>query len=214
MTPSRIGAAVAAILLTSAGAHAQEPGPSAGLLAQYQAATASAEARGLAEQRGRIRADFCVQCHGEDGNSRKPYVPKLAAQNPLYLLEQFEKFSDGRRKHYVMNPLSQGFTPEDMVNLTAMYTSKAIKPAGGDATLARAGQGIYGRSCARCHGDNGRGKAGYARIAGQQPEYVALTLRGFRDGEPYRTSPLMAEAARGLSDDDIKALAAYVGSLD
>ena len=43
------------------------------------------------------RTIFCNVCHGKDGNSKRPGVPNLAAQNPVYLLDQIQRFADGRR---------------------------------------------------------------------------------------------------------------------
>ncbi len=57
---------------------------------------------------GKEHAFFCARCHGEDGNSVMALVPNLAGQNPYYLLEQIEKFADGRREDYIMSPLARG----------------------------------------------------------------------------------------------------------
>src|SRR5690606_22885752 len=41
--------------------------------------------RERAFEAGRERALFCSYCHGETGNSKRPHIPNLAGQNPLYL---------------------------------------------------------------------------------------------------------------------------------
>ena len=168
---------------------------------------------------GKDRALLCNQCHGEDGNSTKSGVPNLAAQNSVYLLNQIEKFSDGRRKNFVMNALSKNFSRDDKENLAIFYASMKVNPAKTNDTLAKKGQSLYLQQCSSCHGNQGAGKSNYARLAGQKTHYVEMTLRSFRDNQKNndkqanRKSNLMELITKDLSNDDIKALAAYVAQL-
>ena len=169
---------------------------------------------------GKDRALLCNQCHGEDGNSTKPGVPNLAAQNTVYLLNQIERFSDGRRKNFVMNALSKNFSQDDKENLAIFYASMKVNTTKTNLQLANKGQSIYVKQCGSCHGKRGAGKSDYARLAGQKTHYVEMTLRGFRDNlknsdkQANRKSNLMELITKELSDDDIKALAAYVAQLN
>lgn len=169
---------------------------------------------------GKDRALLCNQCHGEDGNSTKSGVPNLAAQNPVYLLNQIEKFSDGRRKNFVMNALSKNFSRDDKENLAIFYASMKVNTTKTNLQLANKGQSIYVKQCSSCHGKRGAGKSDYARLAGQKTHYVEMTLRGFRDNlknsgmQANRNSNLMELITKDLSNDDIKALAAYVAQLN
>lgn len=169
---------------------------------------------------GKERALLCSQCHGKDGNSVKMDIPNLASQNPVYLLEQIQKFADGRRKDFVMNALAKNFSPEDKVNLTIFYTNMQVIPVKTDAQLATQGQPLYAGKCGMCHGEKGIGKADFARIAGQKTLYVENTLRRFRQNanmpvgqSTKRRSPIMDGVAKRLSDGEIKALAAYIGQM-
>ncbi len=168
---------------------------------------------------GKERAVLCNQCHGVDGNSRKKGVPNLAEQNPVYLLDQIEKFADGRRKNYVMNALSKNFTRDDKENLAIFYASMKVNVTKTNTRLAKKGQPIYKALCGSCHGEKGAGQANYARLAGQQIHYIETTLRQFRDNSKNkskvikRRSVIMEPIANGLSDDDIKSLAAYLAQL-
>ena len=172
-------------------------------------------ARDAMIKKGRDVAYFCAYCHGQDGNSVKPKVPNLADQDPAYLMDQIEKFADGRRKDYttVMQQLAKRFTQEEKIALVVYYTSVQLKPLKANITLAEKGKPIYLVKCQQCHGKNGRAKNGYARIAGQQPVYVIATLKNFRDKQGGRNSALMSIATYGLSDSDIQALAAYIVGL-
>ncbi|MFO7594498.1 MAG: c-type cytochrome [Pseudomonadota bacterium] len=179
------------------------------------------EAKRTAIRLGRERAVLCSHCHGEDGNSVKPDIPNIAAQNPAYIIEQIGKFASGERKNFVMQTLAGNFTFKDKVNLAVYYTSQQVKPVEYDPDLAIEGERIYKNSCFRCHGPSGRGEEGYARLAGQQIEYVQMTLKRYRDnanktngyGEIKRRNASMEQVTARLSDDDIKGLAHYIARL-
>ncbi|MFA7095735.1 MAG: c-type cytochrome [Gammaproteobacteria bacterium] len=162
---------------------------------------------------GRDRAIFCSYCHGMDGNSEQPDYPNLAGQNPLYLLEQIEKFADGRRKKPVMNALSEIFTTDEKMLLAVYYAISPLKPANADPAIAQLGESLYQNRCMACHGPDGRGEKGFARLAGQKPDYVKKVLKGFRMGTDKRQNPLMQAVASTLSDTQIEAVAAYVANL-
>jgi cytochrome c553 len=170
---------------------------------------------------GRDRIVLCTQCHGTDGSSKMQGVPNLAGQNPAYLLEQVEKFADGRRKNFVMQSLARSFTMEDKVNIAVYFASQRPKPEAADPVLAKEGARIYGNACKMCHGDDGRGEEGYARLAGQRTDYVAMTLKRYRDNakqgvaadDMKRHNTRMEQVTQHLSDRDIDALAAHIALL-
>ena len=169
---------------------------------------------------GKDRAVLCKQCHGEDGNSTKSDVPNLASQNPVYLLNQIEKFADGRRKNFVMNTLSKNFSRDDKENLAVFYASMKANASKTNIQLAKKGQALYVKQCSSCHGTQGAGKSDYARLAGQKTHYVEMTLRNFRDRlkssskQVNRNNSIMELITKELSDDDVEALAAYVAQLE
>lgn len=179
------------------------------------------ESHRSAIEAGRERTLLCSQCHGETGNSVSPEIPNLAGQNPAYLLEQIEKFADGRRKNFVMRSLARSFTFEDKVNLAIYFASQEVEPVKADRELAARGEPIFQTVCQACHGENGRGDVGYARLAGQRVEYVEQTLQRFRANARQRTevsqmtrhNVRMEQIAKDLSDEDIVALANYIALL-
>jgi len=213
-----VGAGLLVAGLTAVPVMAQDEQERQQLLARVNEVIQDDARHQVAIDRGRERTLLCAQCHGDDGNSRVPDVPNLAAQNPTYLLEQVDKFADGRRKNFVMQSLTRDFSMEDKVNIAIYYASMPVKPLSADPILAREGARIYDAVCQMCHGDDGRGEIGYARLAGQQPQYVVDTLKRFRTNARRRVSEedmkrhdvRMEQVTQNLSDRDIKALAAYI----
>lgn len=183
------------------------------LIEQVEAVSASQAARQDALRVGRERAVLCSQCHGADGNSDKPEVPILAGQSPVYLLDQIRRFASGQRKNYVMQNLARSFTEQEQVKLALYYSSVVKRRSSGDPALAVRGQSLFSRYCQHCHGADGQGTAGYARLAGQHPAYVVKTLTDFRDRKGDRNNPFMYSYTQILSDVDIRAVAAYIANL-
>jgi len=177
--------------------------------------------RAAAIAEGADRSLLCSSCHGRDGNSKQPDIPNLASQHPAYLLEQLQLFASGQRKNFVMQSLAANFSNADKVNLAIYYSSMPVAPVPYDPNLAARGQRIYDSVCFVCHAKDGKSAEGFARIAGQKPEYVMKTLHRYRDNaqgkadplEVKRTNPRMEQVTQNLSDEDIRALANYVTSL-
>ena len=69
-------------------------------------------------------------------------------------------------------------------------------------------------ACAICHGENLQGLGNVPRIAGLHPIYIARQLYQFKDGSRNGgDAQLMKKPVAEMSDADIIAIAAYVGSL-
>ncbi|WP_026868722.1 c-type cytochrome [Inquilinus limosus] len=80
---------------------------------------------------------------------------------------------------------------------------------------AAKGQQIY-TVCASCHGGDGRATTlpQYPKIGGQNQAYLVIALKAYRDGKRQGTyAAMMAATAKGLSDQEIADVAAYVAAL-
>jgi len=79
--------------------------------------------------------------------------------------------------------------------------------------LVKTGGGVT-VPCATCHGDSLTGLGDVPRLAGLQPVYLARQLISMQNGSSAGTnSALMKPAVANLSEDDVIAIAAYLGSL-
>jgi len=191
------------------------------ILAQIAELEKDPAKRQAAYDAGHERIMLCAHCHGEDGNSLRPEIPNLAGQNPSYIIEQVQKFADGRRKNFVMQTLASNFSLEDKVNLAIYFSHQTVKPVAADPLVAAKAERIYKSVCVLCHGETGKGEEGYARIAGQRPQYVITTLQRFRAAAQHtvdaadikRTSTRMEQVTQRLTDQEIEALAHYIALL-
>jgi cytochrome c553 len=62
-------------------------------------------------------------------------------------------------------------------------------------------------ACANCHGTNGVSQQGMPNLAGQQRAYLVQQMQDFRAGK--RPATIMHQIAKGYSDEQIDALAAF-----
>lgn len=66
-------------------------------------------------------------------------------------------------------------------------------------------------TCVGCHGADGNSMVpNFPKLAGQHASYLEKTLKDFRDG--FRKNATMAPFAAGLTDEEIKELAAFYAS--
>jgi cytochrome c553 len=62
-------------------------------------------------------------------------------------------------------------------------------------------------ACANCHGTNGASRAGMPGLAGRDPSELARLMQDFRSGK--RPATVMHQIAKGYSDEQVAAIAAY-----
>jgi cytochrome c553 len=80
--------------------------------------------------------------------------------------------------------------------------------------LVKTGKSGKTIQCAICHGEDLKGLGSVPRIAGLQPVYIARQLICMQNGSRAGAeAALMKKAVANLSEDDIIAISAYLGSL-
>ncbi len=80
--------------------------------------------------------------------------------------------------------------------------------------LAQDGKGVYTAKCQSCHGADGSKTIMSKPVKGMKPEAALAAMKGYKaktfGGAKKAT---MENLASQLSDEDIKAVAAYIGTL-
>jgi len=182
---------------------------------------------------GQAKSAMCMACHGADGNSPSSAFPSIAGQNAAYIAKQLQDYKSGKRVNALMVSMVAALTPEDMQNLGAFYASQSVKPQPPAAAEMQAvieqGRVLYqtGRAangaapavaaCSACHGAAGFGNApaAYPALHAQHAAYTELMLKSFRDATRNNDlNAVMRQAGQALTDDDIRALAAYTASMN
>ncbi|MBD3620176.1 MAG: c-type cytochrome [Chromatiales bacterium] len=85
----------------------------------------------------------------------------------------------------------------------------AALPLTASAEISR-GQ-ILASTCFACHGTDGKSPGAIPPINGYPAEVIERQLKGFRDGS--RAATVMNRHAKGYTDEEIRLLAEYLGTL-
>ena len=164
----------------------------------------------------------CASCHGAAGNSTITTNPKLSAQHDAYIVKHLQDFTTPARNNPVMTTFAKAMTAEDMKNVAAFLSTQ--KPKAGAAKnkdLIELGKKIYRAgiaeksvpACAGCHSPNGAGiPAQFPRLAGQHQDYTVAQLTSFFKGT-RTNSPQMVKIAKGMTEEEMKAVADYIAGL-
>lgn len=185
--------------------------------------SANAFAEGSAEA-GQAKAATCVACHGVDGNSVNPEWPTIAGQHSEYITKQLNAFKSGARQNPLMSPMAAALSDADIDDLAAYFSSQTATGLEADASKVPLGQRLYRggdaergvAACGACHGPAGSGNptAQYPSIRGQHATYVEAQLKAYRNNSRQTDqNQMMRGVARGMTDEQIAAVAAYVQGL-
>lgn len=83
---------------------------------------------------------------------------------------------------------------------------------GGPAAAEMERGEILALSCMGCHGTEGKSPGSMPALNGKSEGYIAEAMLAFRNDD--RPATVMNRLAKGYSEDEIEALAAYLASLD
>jgi cytochrome c553 len=191
-------------------ASAADAVPAAKLVAQLQGNPADLQ---VAQAEGRKSSFFCANCHGESGMSRYPEVPNLAGQHPDYLLRQIDAFLSGKRKDEFMEGLMKVLSDRDKAAIALFYAASPVQPVSTPGPRAREGEAYFAKLCARCHREDARGGDTFPRLAGQQREYIRISLTRYLTQSGERFYAPMTAAVTQLGKGNIDAVADYLSGL-
>lgn len=177
------------------------------------AAPAPASREALIEE-GRKAAFFCANCHGETGVSKYSEVPNLAAQNATYLLKQIDAFGTGARKNDFMQGLVKVLNTRERNAIAVFYANAPVTPSlAQPGALAARGAELYAKHCARCHQPDALGAETFPRLAGQQTEYLRLSLTRYLKQTGERLYTPMTAAVMQLGEANIPVVIEYLAGL-
>lgn len=199
-------------------------------LAVVFAAAAHAEEKATpSKQDLQAKLQYCKTCHGVSGQGfRGAYpMPRLAGQQPEYIENQLRAFVERRRNNPVMYNVAHVLSPPTLAALSAHFHDLNPPPLGGaPRNLVAAGKKIYEEGagadippCAGCHGPDAKGNGQFPRLAGQLNDYILRKLvnwdkeRG-QDRSKPDASAIMEPIAHGLTEPQIKEVAAYLSYLE
>ena len=174
---------------------------------------------------GKGKAEMCFTCHGEDGNSADPQIPKLAGQYGEYITKQIRNYLASSRSHQMMSSMAASISDPDLDDISAYFASLPVMK-GDHPSNNKLGKKLYENDdlqrmvvrCSNCHGMDGKGlepgNPVYPVIGGQHKEYLLAQLNAFRKGT-RNNSPggVMNVTVHRLSDAELEALADYVSGL-
>ncbi|HZP86352.1 MAG TPA: c-type cytochrome [Burkholderiales bacterium] len=171
---------------------------------------------------GKQKAAVCAACHGADGNAVKgapegQAYPDLAGQTARYLYLQLRDFKEGRRKNPLMSPMAANLSKQDMYDLAEYFSKQKHAPSTYKTDPAKVAEGkkvADAALCTMCHLGGFSGQNEVPRVAGQEYDYIVKQLKDFRARERTNDAGNMTSVSRGLTDEQIDALANYITSLE
>jgi cytochrome c553 len=174
---------------------------------------------------GQAKSALCATCHGAEGNSEISINPKLAGQNFNYIVKQLQDYKSGNRVNATMSAMVAALTEQDILDISAWYSSQQVTLQGANLESLELGESIYRAgikdlsvaACAACHSPTGSGNApaGFPSLSGQHPDYTLMQLKAFRSGERQNdSSAMMRSVVKRLTDEELEALSSYVSGLN
>ena len=170
---------------------------------------ASAKAETIQE-----RAAPCLACHGENGQSQTENIPSLGGQQAPYALIQLFMFREKLRTYEPMNEMAKALTDDDL-HAFSDYIATLPKPAppadaGDPARLQRAQALVQQNHCNSCHNADFSGRDNVPRLADQREDYLAKTMREYKDNSRHGYDGTMAEVLQPVTVEQIADLAYYI----
>lgn len=133
----------------------------------------------------------CAACHGKDGGGViDGSVPAIGGQPAAVVKRQLQRFRSGARTDLRMQHFSNDdhLAGDEAIEAVARYVaglSRVTPPAQGSGRELAAGAAEFARSCASCHGPQGRAveSSGIPALAAQHATYLERKLRDASAGQ-------------------------------
>ena len=163
--------------------------------------------------RGEARAKACAACHGDSGRAPMPLSPWLDGQLEEVTVLQLVLIREGLREIPQMAGLLDKVTDPDFFDIAAYYARRpapraAVKPD--PKRHARGAELAKAMGCGSCHLADYRGQKQVPRIANQREDYLAATMKAYRDNKRVGPDTSMNGILHKVPDADIEALAHFL----
>ena len=166
--------------------------------------------------RGAVKAAACAACHGAPDRPPLAGMPTLVAQQEQFLVLQMFLMREGLRDVPQMAGTLKDFSDRDLDDVAAYFARQKSPRAGSaaHASLQASGAALAkGMACGSCHLGDYSGQKQVPRIAGQREDYLAATMKAYRDNKRVGTDTSMNGLLYQVPDRDIEALAHYLAQL-
>jgi cytochrome c553 len=169
---------------------------------------------------------MCIGCHGIKGYQAsfpEVYrVPMISGQNAKYIVASLNAYKKGERKHPTMRGISASLSEQDMADLGAFYEQHAkVEPVTKTPKVpdAKVAALLQKGACISCHGDNFSKPIdpSYPKLAGQHKDFLFVALKSYKTENLStwgRSNGVMGGIAKQFSNAELKAMSAYIASLD
>jgi cytochrome c553 len=174
------------------------------------------------------RMQACTPCHGKEGRaSPVGYLPRIAGKPAGYLANQLVAFRDGRRYNAAMSYLVEQLSDAYLREIAEYFAGLDLPyappppPTERDGVLRR-GESIVTRgdihhrvpACTQCHGYALTGALpAIPGLLGLPADYLIGQIGAWKTGNRHATAPdCMAEVAKRLSAEDVRAVAVWLAS--
>ena len=190
-------------------------------------------------EKGKEINGTCAACHGEFGQGgKKGEYPRLAGQRVRYLESQLRAFRARSRINIPMYPYTQEreLSDEDIRDISAYLAGVELPTqmpvfAGHEDALTRlqmvdkvmiipraegqpeAGEPIYHKQCAGCHGTSGRGKGMFPALVGQYTPYLRRQIELYLKGDRPHDEEGNSGRLNALHETEIRDILAYLTTL-
>jgi cytochrome c553 len=115
-----------------------------------------------------------------------------------------------------MSPVSATLSRDDILDLADYFAAQKPVPVQFKADPVRIDAGRQKAAevlCTMCHLGGFTGQNEIPRVAGQYDPYIVKQLQDFRARRRTNDAGNMTSVTKGLSDEDIENLAAYIANL-
>ena len=155
---------------------------------------------------------MCGGCHGSADVAPPPRMPHLAGQQPEFLVLQMFLMREGLRIVPEMKGLLDGWSDAELESAAAYFAAQkpaAARPVRNDKLHARGQQLSRTMGCNSCHMTDYSGQRQVPKLAGQREDYLALSMKAYRDNKRVGADTQMNGIMSGVADADIEALAHF-----